>query len=462
MRRVITGFAVLAILFVSALMINRSCERRPSTGDASADAFIEWAAKNASVLDTTDSPAGIEDLQPLRGIVGDAYFVCLGESRHDVSEFFQVKHRIFRFLVEEMGFTVFLLEAGLPYCRSINQYIQGGEGDPEALLSGMGYWALWDTKEMLNLVKWMREYNLDPAHDPKLSFYGIDIMYPRSGIQFALEYLETVDPDYARTVADQPFGLEVFDDTSWIRTSNILRFSEEQDIYNLKNNLSLLLKRFEDRQAEYIGQTGDLDYLWAARCVQIAERAIETFEKLIAGSHARAGELRDTAMASNVIWLHTNIFPDERAMVWAHNGHITRTEFEMPDVTDRPVTNMGKHLTTRFEDHLVSVALVFGSGEYPGEKNRDPQIFPRTGPQYLDGVLDRTGIRRFILDLRPAPANGLVAGWMDREARLRAQDGDMVLVTRGAYDAVLFVDRATPTFRNSKTIERLGGVRPDR
>ena len=462
MRRVVSGIAVLLILVISALMIERSCERRPSTGDASADAFIDWAAKNASVLDTTDFPVGIEDLQPLREIIGDAYIVCLGESRHDVSEFFRVKHRIFKYLVEEMGFTVFMLEAGLPYSRSINQYIQGGDGDPEALLSGMGYWALWDTQEMLELVEWMREYNLEPAHDPKISFYGIDIMYPRAGIQFALEYLEIVDPDYARFVEDQAFGLEVFDDSSWIRTSNMIRFAKEQDIYNLKNNLSLLTKRFEDRHIEYIGQTGDLDYLWAKHGVQIAERAIETFETQILGSHAKAGELRDTAMASNVIWLFANMFPNERAVVWAHNGHITRTEFEMPDVVDRPVANMGKHLDTRFEDHLVSIALVFGSGEYPGKQNRDPQIFDRNGPRYLDGALDRTGIRRFVLDLRLAPANGLVAGWMDQQARLRAQDGDMVLFPRGAYDAVLFVDRVTPTSRNSNSIERMGGVIPGR
>ncbi|MGH3926464.1 MAG: erythromycin esterase family protein, partial [Pseudonocardiaceae bacterium] len=41
----------------------------------------------------------ISDLAVLRELVGDARVVCLGESAHGVSEYYQLKDRVLRFLV---------------------------------------------------------------------------------------------------------------------------------------------------------------------------------------------------------------------------------------------------------------------------------------------------------------------------------------------------------------------------
>jgi hypothetical protein len=122
---------------------------------------------------------------------------------------------------------------------------------------------------------------------------------------------------------------------------------------------------------------------------------------------------------------------------------------------------MGNHLAMRYEDGAVSVALVFGGGTFPGGDGRDAQVFDTKGADYLDGVLQRTGIGMFVVDLRPAPASGPAARWLDRPARLRAQDGDMVLATRGAWDAVIFVDRISPTRPSRRSVERMRENRTD-
>lgn len=454
-------FRVLLPVAAVAAVAWISCGPDPSTGDDSADALIHWVTDNAQVLDTTDPGADARDLEPLLAVVGDAGLVCLGESRHDVSEFFRLKHRVFRFLVERAGFSVFLLEAGMPYCRSINRYIQGEDGDPEELLNGMGYWSIWDTEEMLALVRWMRAYNLDPANTTKLEFHGIDVMYPRAGVRETLDYLEAVDPDYWSEVQDRSFGLAVFDDLSWMETSNRLRGLDESQWYDLRNNLALLSKRIGERRDSYLATSGEADYLWAVRDVQTAERALEVFGAMLAGDLERSGELRDLAMAGNVIWLHRHQFAGRRAVVWAHNAHISRSEFEMPELVSRPVTGMGHHLATRYEDGLVSVAFVFGGGSFPGGDGRDAQDFEPGGPGYLGGLLYRTGIGMFAVDLGPAPADGPAAGWLDRPVRLRAQDGDMVLTTRAAWDAVVFVDRVTPTRPSRRAAERRRAERTD-
>src|SRR5687767_6178192 len=48
-----------------------------------------------------------DDLEPLRQIIGKATIVSLGESFHTSGGYYDMKHRLFRFLVEEMGFRAF-------------------------------------------------------------------------------------------------------------------------------------------------------------------------------------------------------------------------------------------------------------------------------------------------------------------------------------------------------------------
>jgi erythromycin esterase-like protein len=63
-----------------------------------------WIRHNASQLTTIDPTAPLDDLAPLRRMVGDAQVVGLGESTHGAREAFTLKHRMLRLLVEELGF----------------------------------------------------------------------------------------------------------------------------------------------------------------------------------------------------------------------------------------------------------------------------------------------------------------------------------------------------------------------
>ena len=65
-----------------------------------------------SVTDLED----FSDLQALKDIFQGVKYVGLGESTHGTREFFQHKHRLLAFLVKEMGFSVFSIEAGSLPC----------------------------------------------------------------------------------------------------------------------------------------------------------------------------------------------------------------------------------------------------------------------------------------------------------------------------------------------------------
>ncbi|MGI9037473.1 MAG: amidohydrolase family protein [Gemmatimonadota bacterium] len=71
---------------------------------AATDSVPRWLASNAIRLSTVEAGSGFDDMQGLRDVVGDARIVLLGEPTHGNREVYQLKHRVFEFLVEEMGF----------------------------------------------------------------------------------------------------------------------------------------------------------------------------------------------------------------------------------------------------------------------------------------------------------------------------------------------------------------------
>lgn len=74
------------------------------------EAVVAWLRERAIPFDTSEPVDNYSDLMPLKQIIGDARIVALGEATHGTHEFFTMKHRILRFLVEQMGFSVFGIE----------------------------------------------------------------------------------------------------------------------------------------------------------------------------------------------------------------------------------------------------------------------------------------------------------------------------------------------------------------
>lgn len=109
-----------------------------------------WLRANATSFATTDPTAAVADLAPFRTIIGDARIVALGEDTHGTHEFQVMKHRLLHFLVTQMGFTLFALEANWPEANRLNDYVHGGTGDPTALIKALRSWPV-ETQEVLQL-----------------------------------------------------------------------------------------------------------------------------------------------------------------------------------------------------------------------------------------------------------------------------------------------------------------------
>jgi erythromycin esterase-like protein len=156
---------------------------------------VEWIKAQAVPVKTVEAGHGFGDLAPLSPLLQDAEVVALGEDTHGTHEVFQMKHRMIEYLVSELGFSIFAIEANMPEAHRLNDYVLGGEGDVNALIKGMYFWT-WTTKEVRDLVEWMRKFNADPAHHAAgrhVEFTGFDMQIPDVAAKIAADFLAKYD-----------------------------------------------------------------------------------------------------------------------------------------------------------------------------------------------------------------------------------------------------------------------------
>lgn len=171
------------------------------------DAFAKWAATHALPITTIESASNDPDLLPLESAIGTARVVALGEPMHGAHEPLAFRNRLFRFLVERMGFTAIALESGFTESSSARSFIEGGAGDAEtAARTGLGW--LSSYSENRELIQWMRDYNAaaSSAGHRSIRLYGIDITAggrkngPWLAIDSALTFLSRADPTTAQKI----------------------------------------------------------------------------------------------------------------------------------------------------------------------------------------------------------------------------------------------------------------------
>lgn len=158
-----------------ALVVGTNLYERVRQGPGEASAAVIQALRSESQpLDTTRPRSDTRDLEPVRAALEGSRVVALGEATHGTAELFQIKHRLVRMLIEEMGFRHFAMETHpVHHGPYLDDFIQGGDSAPERIL----YWP-WATREYMELLEWMRDTNRGRPEADRIAFHGID---PQTG-----------------------------------------------------------------------------------------------------------------------------------------------------------------------------------------------------------------------------------------------------------------------------------------
>ena len=364
----------------------------------------EWLRANAIPFETTEPGSGFEDLMPLKEMIGDAHIVALGEATHGTHEFFQMKHRLVEFLVEEMGFNVFAMEVDWAEANSVNDYVQNGpcRGNEAKLLADLGYWT-WNTKEVLDMIRWMCTHNQDPGDAPKVSFAGFDMQNPDTAIANVTSYLQKVDPSYTKAAIDRYACIR-----SPGRRSGYAALSNEEQAA-CRSGLQEVFDHLVAERSAYEDQSSPQEFAVAEQSARVVLQA----EDLLADGMNTSD--RDRYMTENVTWLLEQAGPDARIILWAHNDH----------VANRVISawrSMGSHLKETYGKEIVSLGFVFDHGNFNAyvcdfEANQcegpDSHYIPSAPPGSYEWYFAAAEMPRMILDLRDVSTASPATAWLE-------------------------------------------------
>jgi erythromycin esterase len=359
-------------------------------------AVARWIRSAAIPLRTTDPQANDDDLKALGALVGDAHVVSLGEATHGTREFFQLKHRIIRYLVERKGFTVFGIEATFAGTMAVEDYVTGGDVTIEQALQGLQFWT-WRTDEVRDLIEWMRKWN--SSHERKVHFLGIDMQDAVGEIRYVRRYLQKIDP----TLSPEQFvPLRPLLDRQRYAASGETE----------KSAVIAAINALGDRVDSVSGAARDR--AWA-----FAHHAVETLHQTEKWAHSPLEQynIRDRSMAENAKWFLDQEGAGAKMVLWAHNGHVAGESY--PAASGG---SMGVHLRRLYGSDLLTLGFAFHRGTFramraDGGPFDDNKVEPSPVASF-DNALSAVGLPLFLLDLRPA--RGIAAEWLRSPLRSRA------------------------------------------
>lgn len=156
-----------------------------------------------------------------------------------------------------------------------------------------------------------------------------------------------------------------------------------------------VVQHIEERRGDYGAPAREVE--WALQNARIVEQCLLSR----AGDSSRT---RDRSMADNVEWL-ASARPDERLVLWAHNGHVAR----------RPGW-MGHYLDQSLGDEQLVVGFATSYGEYyaMGGGASSERVHPLAIPpeDSFESLLEELGDPLVIVDLRSAEEGSEESGWL--------------------------------------------------
>ncbi|WUI01521.1 erythromycin esterase family protein [Spirillospora sp. NBC_00431] len=395
-----------------------------------------WIARHAVPLATADPSAPLDDLTSLRRSVGDAAIVGLGESVHGTAEETALKLRALRFLVERMGFRSIAWEEDWTMGLQINDYVLTGKGDPGALVRDMS--PQWRTKEVEDVLRWLRGYNAARPAKDKVRFVGVEYYFTRPAAYDAIKaHVAKTAPgrlaELARHRSVRPWTPDMLEYTGWYREN----VRDKHSYIRHARQVYELVRSLPDGGREH------------ALALHHARQIVSFYEHFVLEFN-EANAYRDAHAAKNLAWWR-GFGGGDKIVYWgasAHTADAPELHVTAQDGEDLRYPTAGSHLRRRYGQRYRSIGFTFDHGSAllgPGQAIK----LARPAPNWFERRFAAAGTAQFVLDLRsPAPAP--VRRWLDAPATTRGLPhfGPGSITTGGSlsrwFDVIVHRREVTP------------------
>ena len=394
-------------------------------------------------------PLSDSSLNKLVQAIGDAKIVMIGEASHGTSEFYTIRAKITKKLIEQKGFQLIAVEGDWPSAQSVNRYVKGysevGETAKDVLLKAFNRWPtwMWANEEVATFVEWLKEINR--KREEKIGFYGIDLYSLFESIDEVLNFLSEnpqhqVDLEHAKKAFT---CFEPYNRSHEHYAISAIQFSDE-----CISEVTSLLSSLRNHKEHYSsGQEEDLNVMMNAL---VAKNAESYYREML--SDEKSWNTRDYHMAEAIHELRKYYGEETKIIIWEHNTHIG--DASETSMKDDNMINVGQVIREQYGKENT-YAIGFGTFEgtvIAADRWGDPfEIIkvPPAKPSKWEGQLHAASQEDKIL-LFNNENRALFNDWIDHRAigvvynpAFEAYGNYVPSRVGSRYDAFIFIDQTT-------------------
>jgi erythromycin esterase len=402
---------------------------------------IVWLNQNCIPLNTPDAGTDNIDLSAVKEMIGEARIVAIDNSSYCSKESFSTIHRFIKFLVQEKGFRLIALYAGMPEVYPLNKYIQTGEGNLNQLLDSLHYW-YWNTAEMMDIIDWMKTYN--KGRSDKITICGFDYTHK----DYATENITAFGQKYDKKIVDLITKLEkVTKKLSDKKLKNAPAFRKNK-LDQWETVIEEISSELEINNASLVSKAVTSEMEWVEQNVKLLKQYYEQTYTYAFYSSVRSNYLKD-----NIKWdMEEN--PGSK-MILLSFGQMMEKDKDWW---------LGYHLDKEYGDSLYSFVLAGETGEYLAFGDSLLSVNKLSAPYKgtFEYYFEKCDYPDFILDLKKANAADSASAWLMENLFFRNFFGLATLrqfsqlELQKNYDAIINIRNATAAdcYRIGKTRQK--------
>lgn len=433
----LTNLEILVDPFAHTDLLNDRQLRSDADPDAPVvgEAWVQWIEENHLPVRSLNSE-DFSDLTYLDDLLADKTLVLMGESAHGIAEQNRLRVRLIKYLHQRLGFSVVAFESGLYECYWTNEEMNHIHHE-DALKNSL--YGFWHTPDLVDLFLYMKQSNL---RGQPLSLAGLDIQFTGDKIASRPQFFrDIISP------VDSTFALEIYQTDRHLVSLGYYAvkayiLENYNTLYPLYNNLvSMIEDNSEDLEGYFDEQT-----VIVAREMAISARTYLDFrgERKYMDFGGRTN-VRDHRMFETIQFLRDIVFPDQKIIIWAANGHIIKDADQVTDISGYPAYTkmMGDMIFEEYGQEIYAI----GSLCYRGFINYgEVQHIEITRPDAIEAILYHARKKHLFVDFSqqmPVIGNRWMFQKINQTYTHRTGAYDIFYTPRQQFDGLIFIDTAT-------------------